>query len=611
MLYFLALLGVAYAQQKKQCLANVLAGVPGKVFQACDDISKVNALEADIRACKVQLGNCDGGGEEGSKPGVSASAQALVVEYTEDWVPFAFALDSRYPIGAAFDEIHAQALQHFEMDEDHDLTFDYRTELKDKVVAMGNVKNDQDLEEALNYAHAVGEILTLTAHKTTLAPTPEPTEPWGSVRYVNQVFGSVADGRDNGYINGRLLKFRKVEDTTNIRLHYEDNLRVHNHGANCYWELYVGGKRCPGGFVRGAMHSNGNANNDHQTSTIIGLCGGMNPAVAAQRIPKGDNHEFKVWLYGNNRDCYTGWDPESKGFFLMEAKEVRLGDFNYYAKTWRSQARGEDNMFPLTGRELKFTKEEDNSQIRVVYADNFRVYGGGTCRWYLRFNDKICGGNKWLAQTVHTNSGDNDHLNQAFTGYCAGLPAGEYWLKAGVNSGGNDCYTGWEGSYHLETEEVYVSELGKDSEDYGRYVYQRFGNNIDGRDNGYVNWRILNFKKKSDDTIMRFTYTDNLRVHGNGKWCKWEIRVDNQPCKENLSGNRYVGGNQNDHVPGQIIGYCIGLKKTTGNFNVMKIHVRGNGADCYTGYDRQSQNHFLMEAVEMDAGWVVGKKNSD
>jgi len=82
--------------------------------------------------------------------------------------------------------------------------------------------------------------------------------------------------------------------------------------------------------------------------------------------------------------------------------------------------------------------------------------------------------------------------------------------------------------------------------------------------------------------------------------------MNTKPCKDNLSGTRHVMGNQNDHVPGQIVGYCVGLKK--GDYE-MKIHVRGNGADCYTGWDRQSQNHFLMETVELDAGSVVGIDN--
>jgi len=468
----------------------------------------------------------------------------------------------------------------------------------------GQVKNDQDLEEVVNLAAAMNVVLTLTSHKTTLSPTPSPTEPWGSVRYVKQVYGNIADGRDNGQANGRTTKFQKKEKDTLMRLHYEDNLRAYAHGTNCYWEMYIAGKRCPTGFIRGAMHSNGNQNNDHQTSTILGLCG---------NLATGE-HVWSVHIYGNNRDCYTGWDPESKGIFMMESKEVKNGFYGYYGLTDRGKVRGEDNMLPITGRTLTFVKKSPAAAttIRLVYADNWRVYGGGSCRGDLRIDDKICQGNKYLAQSVHTNGGDNDHLNQAFTGYCHGLAAGNHHVDAGVN-GSNDCYTGWEGSFHLEAEEVPVP-----SDDNRRYIFQRHGNNSDGKDNGYINWRILNFKKAEDATIMRMTYADNLRVHGHGKWCKWEIRVNDKACGAipsgkklgtgggNLSGNRHCNVNQNDHTPGQIVGYCTGLLK--GSYT-MKITVKGNGADCYTGWDRQSQGHFLMEAVEMDQSILIGVTN--
>jgi len=53
-------------------------------------------------------------------------------------------------------------------------------------------------------------------------------------------------------------------------------------------------------------------------------------------------------------------------------------------------------------------------------------------------------------------------------------------MKVGVNSG-SDCYTGWEGNFHMEAQEVVVSANTM------RYMFMRFGNNVDSRDNGYVN----------------------------------------------------------------------------------------------------------------------------
>jgi len=186
-------------------------------------------------------------------------------------------------------------------------------------------------------------------------------------------------------------------------------------------------------------------------------------------------------------------------------------------------------------------------------------------------------------------------------------------LKAGVN-GSNDCYTGWESNFHLEVEEVSVNGGGAD-DDTGRFVLMGYGNvngNHDGRDNGYINNRVLKFKKFQAESIIRFAYSDNLRVHGHGKWCKWELKVNGQPCKDNLSGNRHTNSNQNDHTPGMIVGYCKGLAQTKGaQTHELKVHVKGNSADCYTGWDRQSQGSYMLEAIEFAGGVIQGVKNVD
>merc|ERR1719410_1529437 len=111
------------------------------------------------------------------------------------------------------------------------------------------------------------------------------------------------------------------------------------------------------------MHSQGNDNNDHQTSSVIGLA----------EMPKG-SYKMTIQVSGNGRDCYTGWDPESKGTFLMEAREVKgmaaqeannqggkvLPDnsmYGYNGWSSRGSVRGEDNMFPIINRRLAFTKK--------------------------------------------------------------------------------------------------------------------------------------------------------------------------------------------------------------------------------------------------------------
>lgn len=614
MILFLALLGVAFAgNDESKCALNFLNGDTDD-YASCDMDSEIDSLISQSQTCWKALGKCQGGGGGGG----TVAPMGLIVKYGDE--QFGFGLSAMFPLGACFDEIHARALEYFtSMDDDHELVFDYAN-ANPKV--SGKVRNDADLEVALLTAQRMNFHLTLTAHKTTISPTPHPTETWGAMRYVRQVAGNVEDGRDSGMPGvtkntQRKVKILKTSGKTQLRLHYEDNLRVYNNGGVCYWELYLEGKRVKGtdsNIIRGGMHSQGNDNNDHQTCTIIGVTS----SVEKYLYPAGEI-TFSVQISGNNRDCHTGWDGEvqdgeSKGFFMLEAKEVMQGRYSYLA--WRSQyqpARGEDNAFPIVDRVLEFTKVNDNTALRLLYADNFRVYNGGHCRWYLRVDKNICKDGKnlmYIANSVHTNASENDHVPGAFMGYCLGISKGKHTLKAGVQSGGNhDCYTGWESNFYLEVREIAVEKLegntfNKDKEiGSGIYYYHRAGNNVDGRDNGYVNWRVLKFDKylDKDSSHLRLTYSDNLRVHGHGKWCKWELHIDGKPCAQNISGNKYVVRNQNDHSSQMIIGYCTGITKGR---HEMKVFVKGNSADCYTGWDRQSQGSFVLETEELKAGSV-------
>jgi len=600
MMLLLALLGLVSAgNDESKCAMDFLNGETND-YGKCEMEDEIDSLIGQSQECWKALGKCQGGGGGGG-----AAPMGAVIKYNDEAFPFG--LSSKFPLGAAYDEIHKRAMENFNMDEDHELVFDYMNE---NPRFYGRVDNDDSLESALLIAQRMGFRLVLNAHKTTLSPTPEPTEPWGQSRTIKQKYGSVADGRDSGIPNDRIMDFQKISEQTNLRLHYEDNIRVYNHGGVCYWEFYVDGARLPGGntkIIRGGMHSHGHSNNDHQTSSIIGVA----PRIAGHNVWKKGKHNFRIQLSGNGRDCYTGWDPESKGIFLMEVREVMQNRNGYHSLTNYGNVRGEDNMYPITGRSLTFQKNDDASLLRLTYMDNFRVYNGGTCRWYIRIDDKDCPykddkGNTqqgWIASSLHTHANENDHVPQAMAGYCRSVLAGEHTMKVGVNSGGHDCYTGWETSYHLEVVEVYVDGDFNEPE-FHRWFYQRHGNVIDARDNGFLNMRHLDFKKGSDDTILRLFYSDNLRVHGHGKWCKWELRVDDKQChsKVNISGNRYAVSNQNDHMPGLIIGYCKGIKKGQ---HSLRVHVRGNSADCYTGWDRQSQSHFMMEVEELEADGIT------
>merc|ERR1712032_1334866 len=56
-----------------------------------------------------------------------------------------------------------------------------------------------------------------------------------------------------------------------------------------------------------------------------------------------------------------------------------------------------------------------------------------------------------------------------------------------------------------------------------------------------IRYRILNFSKKLSNSVVKVTYAESLRVHGNGKWCRWTIRIDNKDCKPSVFNAKLAG----------------------------------------------------------------------
>jgi hypothetical protein len=112
--------------------------------------------------------------------------------------------------------------------------------------------------------------------------------------------------------------------------------------------------------------------------------------------------------------------------------------------------------------------------------------------------------------------------------------------------------------------------------------------------------RQMNFVKGSATTVMKLTYADNLRVHGNGKVCYWRIRVDGRNCPIDIYNGKHSGhSSDNDYTPHAIIGTC---SKLSAGSHTMTIQLwRNSGADCYTGWSASgARDAFFMEAEELN-----------
>jgi len=112
-------------------------------------------------------------------------------------------------------------------------------------------------------------------------------------------------------------------------------------------------------------------------------------------------------------------------------------------------------------------KDEKTTALRISYTDNFRVFGyGQACTWTIKVDGQECPNgslhfSKYFGTANGTSVSVNGHAPATVSGYCAGLLAGQHevqvWVGPAVSYVGSDCGTGWETTWTLESEEVYIN----------------------------------------------------------------------------------------------------------------------------------------------------------
>ncbi len=127
-------------------------------------------------------------------------------------------------------------------------------------------------------------------------------------------------------------------------------------------------------------------------------------------------------------------------------------------------------------------------------------------------------------------------------------------------------------------------------------------------DSGPVTGRVLIFDKLEAASVLRITYSDNLRVLSKnpaafaGSWgTRWIIYLDGTPTQVHtrLNTNGYVAvsgfvQDVNHHRQSTLIGYLEGV--STGQHTItVEMVVEGNNNDAYTGWE----SSFLIEVMEL------------
>ena len=316
----------------------------------------------------------------------------------------------------------------------------------------------------------------------------------------------------------------------------------------------------------------------------------------------------------------------------MDAREIPSDSGLIYGITGHGPGDGRDSGM-VDGRVLYIDKKSSDTSLRLLYQDNFRVHlSGKACSWEIKVDGKSCSSGV-IRGDRHVSGGENTHRFHAIIGYCDNIAAGKHKIQAYVAQApgysGSDCYTGWGGgaSWTLASEEVTVpdstdgtydpascqKQLAEDptcdtewfgiaanngrcwcvavgdpctAQNKALAVHYAFEHGPqDGRDAGYVDGRSLLFKKQSASSRLLVTYNDNMRVYGHGKACRWVVKLDGSDCSTGLIAmDMHVQGENNDHSPHVLMGYCDGVAAGDHEINVTVMQSPGySGSDCYTG----------------------------
>ena len=113
----------------------------------------------------------------------------------------------------------------------------------------------------------------------------------------------------------------------------------------------------------------------------------------------------------------------------------------------------------------------------------------------------------------------------------------------------------------------------------------------DGTDDGALSGRTVTYSKKAPGTGLRVVWSDNFRVRGNDKACRWEVLFKGASCTSpgGIYFDKYEGAtSSNRHDMATVMGTCYGLPPGTVVVSARVGPTPGySGQDCYTGWSDQ------------------------
>lgn len=118
----------------------------------------------------------------------------------------------------------------------------------------------------------------------------------------------------------------------------------------------------------------------------------------------------------------------------------------------------------------------------------------------------------------------------------------------------------------------------------------------DSRDDGFINGRVLDFNKDSANSLLKVTYSDNLRVTTQGSSTQWKIFLDGTETDIFTAIHNFDLGQQNIHRQSTVIGFLENIPAGPHTLTVRVTPFGGNPYDAYTGWE----STFTLQVEEIE-----------
>ncbi|XP_065194756.1 uncharacterized protein LOC135826043 isoform X5 [Sycon ciliatum] len=127
------------------------------------------------------------------------------------------------------------------------------------------------------------------------------------------------------------------------------------------------------------------------------------------------------------------------------------------------------------------------------------------------------------------------------------------------------------------------------------------------RRNGINKGRIatLSFRKKQTNTVLKLSYTGNIRTVGAGTAARWYLKIDNRECVRptKIDIAMYQSSGDNTHIPAVLTGICestysSGANIAAGNHTIT-VHVGKTSTHDIGNADSGWSSSSILEIQEM------------